>query len=368
MLNFDDFATHVNKYRLRKWKIVRCGRRAASLFVQHFVLGITSHAKTHKKVISRTNSMRKQWEFKLKDIIGRSVWFPNAKTFHPLDPLTLLTPDDADFKARTFDAAYRRCLFCRPTYVYFKWAGDKVFRPCGHSNICPFCWARVSAYQYRRVKSHVRTLVAENPLTAALATTRVIATTVDAPDFHAVLGCSPAQFGRYIGLLESEIAKHRRAYKKCVQRLKRNTESSMWRIVVSPSPTGWVVETRQFFIREPNKKMPSVQLWRGAKVTYLKSIALSQCHNKTETPFFNILGAFAVYPQSLLTGYSELVAVYLRASHKCRLNSGTGSLRKTGRRLCAVFKKKAADAAAVKAEKAAAQQRPAVSHDQVAES
>lgn len=336
MLTFD-FAKYVNRYKLSRWKIAKIGRRMNQTFAQHFVL--KAMTKDFTTVARRARKLRELWGLRVKELATKHLWFPNTR---------LLDPHHPDFNLKKFELTFRRLLFCRPTLFYYVWKNDRVYRPCNRVHFCPFCAARVAAAQYRYVKKRVRRFGVCNPETKLVVTVRVIQQFVPAANFDPIHGCDPDCIPGYLRKLRAAIENHRKAYKACAKRLQRNTMGSMWKLVVIPQDTGWLVESRQCMIRYPHKRLPGVQL-RDAKVTYLESINISECYNQAESKFFDILGAFSSYPEELLTGYAELVAVYLRVIHKVKLTAGTGLLRKSGRSLIAFFKKADADARLQKA-------------------
>lgn len=336
MLTFD-FAKYVNKYKHGKWKICRIGRRMCHTFAQHFVL--RAEVKDFRTIAQKARRLRQLWGIRLKELATKQLWFPNTR---------LLDPYDTSFNLKKFELTFRRMLFCRPTLFYYKWKRNKVYRPCNRVHFCPFCAARIAAVQYRYVKMRVRRFGVCNPDTKLVVTVRVLQQFVPAKGFDPLHGCDEDAIPAYMHKLRAAIETHRKAYKACSKRLQRNTMGSMWRVVVVPQDTGWLVESRQLCIRYPHKRLPVVSI-RDAKVTHLESINISKCYNKQDTRFFDILGAFSSYPEELLTGYAELVAVYLRVVHKVRLTAGTGLLRKTSRSLIAFFKKADADARLQKA-------------------
>jgi hypothetical protein len=325
------------------------GRRMSHTFAQQFVLGIDD--KEHDKVCSRTRTIRKQWESKLKELTSRQLWLPGT---------TNLDPYAGDFDLKNFTLTYQRCLFCRPSYLYYNWADEKVFRPCCRDRICPFCFARISAAQFRHVKTLLRQLGKQNKAGQLMLTCRVATRFIAAPDFDTVLGCSNDTVAVYATLLERELQRERVAYADCRRALSKTLDGSLYRVVVVPQDTGWEVETRQVFLHPPKTKLPAVRI-RNARVAFIESIKVADFYNAPalDTPFFDIFGAFARYPHELLTGYVELVAAYLRATNDMRLASGTGVFKKSGRRLIEHFKRKDANARAAsqarKAAKAAAQ-------------
>ena len=339
-----DFRAHVTRYKLRPWRVVRVGRRMSHTFAQQFVLGLES--KDYTAVCSRTRTFRTQWANRLKELTSRQLWLPGTEQ---LDPYA------GDFDLKNFTLTYQRCLFCRPSYMYYKWAGERVFRPCRHERICPFCFARISASQCRYVKMVLRRLGRQNKAGKLVLTCRVASRFIAAPEFDGVFGCSNECVAEYATLLQRELQRERTAYAKCAKQLSRTTTASLYRVNVVPQDTGWRIETRQVFLHEPNTKLPAVKI-RGARVDFIESIRVADfcAVPGTDTRFFDIFGAFARYPRELLTGYAELVAAYLRATRNMRLASGTGLFKKSGRRLVEYFKEKDAHARLAKQTRLAA--------------
>lgn len=328
-----DFAAFVRRYRLKTWRVNRVSVRMAHIFAQHFVLGLTG-AKTHDAVLSRTNTIRQRWAIKLKELAIRALWLPTRKLAHH---------DDPDFDFKKFRLSFQRCLFCRPTYMFFRWKKDAVFRPCNWSHICPFCYARITTAQYRDVKNKLRAIGRHNKDTKLVVTCRVAARFVLAPDWDPQVGCGLDVVKQYDRLLWRELQREREAYRKQLKQLGRKTMGSLWRLVVVPQDNGWLIEARQFFLHAPKTKLPCVRV-RGSRVTYIKSIKVSACYEQPDTEFFYLFGEFNRYPLQLLEGYDEFVAAYLRAVHGMRLIAGTGILRKAGRRLIKDQKRKGDDA------------------------
>jgi hypothetical protein len=340
-----DFAAMIRRYKLHRWRVARVGMRMSHIFAQHFVLDITG-AKTKDAVIGRTNTVRKKWAVKLKDLAARALWFPLGRE---------LDPYSADFDIKRFRLSFQRCLFCRPSFLYFKWKREAVFRPCNRAHFCPFCFARVSSAQYRYVKNRIRKIGRQAPDTKLIVTSRVASRFVAAPNWDPNVGCDNATVAQYERLLWGEMQRERQAYSKCQRALHRKTIGSMWRLCIVPQDTGWIIEARQLFVHEPKTKLPFVRV-RGSRVTYLKSVKVVDCFDKAETDFFYALGEFNRYPQEWISGYDELVAAYLRAVYDVRLVAGTGLLKRAGRTLVQHHKRKDANA---KAQKSAAQRAAA---------
>jgi hypothetical protein len=260
------------------------------------------------------------------------------------------------FNIQKFASAFRRCMFCRPCVVHFcSVDGHAVkLRPCWRVRLCPFCWANLAVAQYVYVKQVVNRLVKTQ---SVVCTVRVLREEVVAAGFDGVSGASREQLNGYAVQLRRVILRHQRAYQQLADKkqLARRTLGSLWRVVVVPTDTGWAVETRQFFIRRPNKSMPVVQI-RRATVTCLVSTKTTGTVTERSSEFFPVFGEFCRYPMSLLAGYTELVAVYLWATRGLRLAGGTGALRQTGRVLMKFMRELKSRDTRKKAEKAPPEQ------------
>ena len=333
-----DFNAQIQRYVPHGWKIVKVGSRAAQVFAQHCVLGKIA-TKRNTKVRSLSRAMRHLWTSRVKELVVQRLWLPNIK----------IGPVAKAFDQRKFELTFRRCFFCRPTYLYYRWKDQQVFRPCSRDAFCPFCFARICAGQYRYIKGLLRNIGKQKTDTKLVMTGRIVSRFVAAPGFHPTLGCDDKQIKVYTKILRGELRRHQHAYNKCQKRLQRNTLGSLCRTVVIPQDTGWCIETRQFFLHNSRIKLPAVKI-PGAKVRYLKrsNVATDYAKPEASSDFFFILAEINKYPQELLTGYVELTAAYLHASHNLRLLSGTGLCRKTGRSLGKHFKKKDADARAAR--------------------
>jgi len=342
---FDYFVSIVRRYRLHRWRVARVGRRMSHTFAQHFVLGLDG-PKTNAAVISRTKTMRKRWSVKLKELATRALWFPNGRE---------LNPHSEDFDIKRFRLSFQRCLFCRPSFLYFKWKKEPVFRPCNRAHFCPFCFARVSSAQYRYVKNKIRKIGRQASDTKLIVTCRIAARFVPAPGWDPNVGCDNATVAQYERLLWGELQREKQAYAKCRRELCRKTEASMWRLCIVPQDNGWMIEARQLLVHAPKTKLPVVRV-RGSRVTYMKSIKVVDCFDQAQTDFFYVLGEFNRYPQEWLSGYDELVAAYLRAVYDIRLVASTGIFKRAGRSLVRHFKQKDAHA---KAQKVAAKRAAA---------
>jgi hypothetical protein len=336
-----DFHRLVTRYKLRKLKVVRVGRHMSDLFAQEFVLGLTLN-KTHARVYRQVALFRNMWAKKLKSLAANQLWLPNTR---------LLDPHDPSFNVQKFELTFRRLLFCRPTFVQFAWQGAKVWRPCNRSSFCPFCFARVASSLYRHTKRRINKLVEKNPATQLCITVQVLRRFIYAANFDSIRGCHPYQVDMYVDQLKEEIQQHKAAYAKCTKRLQRVTLGSMWRVVVIPMDSGWIIESRQCFIHKPNKQLP-VPVLENSVVHYNRTVPVLDGADLERDDFFVTFGEFCRYPVSTLRTYSEFVAAALRAAHNLRMCSGTGILRKTSRSLIRMFKQENLDG---KARKKAAQ-------------
>lgn len=328
-----DFHSLVRRYKLRKLRVVRVCRRAADHFALEFVLGLTAD-KTHTRVRNQTTMFRNIWASRMKALASNYLWFPNTR---------LLDPDSPNFDLKKFELTYRRMLFCRPTFVHYFWRYEKVLRPCNRSHFCPFCFARTVTYLYRRLKSRLNTLAAKNAVTQLLFTVRITRRFIYATNFDPTYGCHPLQIDLYVEGLQTELRRHKAAYKKCVKTISRNTLGSMCRTFILPTDLGWVVETRQCFIHAPKKKIPYLPL-TDSVVKYEKTVSVLDCADKDTNVFFTTFGEFCRYPLGLLRAHVEFTAAVLRATHGVRLSTGTGILRVTSRRLWRIFKQEKLDA------------------------
>lgn len=329
MLDFD-FKEYVYSFRYRRWHIDRVGARASKVFALHFVFGLEK-AKTVRRVTGQLNKFRRLWIARLRDLAARELWLPGKDCWQ--SPYSVL------FNIKKFSSALRRCMFCRPCVVHFcsKDGHTIKLRPCWRSRFCPFCWANLTVAQYVYVKQVVNRLVKTQ---SVVCTVRVLREFVPAPDFGGIAGASREQLDAYAVQLRRTVLRHQLAYRQLADKkqLSRRTLGSLWRIVVVPVANGWFVETRQFFIRRPNKPLPAVQI-RRASVTCLLSTKTTGTVSERSLEFFAVFGEFCRYPRELLTGYTELVAVYLWATRGLRLMGGTGALRQTGRVLMQFMRK-----------------------------
>ncbi|NDD52364.1 hypothetical protein EBZ39_00530 [bacterium] len=343
-----DFVEHVREFRYRRWHIDNVGTRISKVFALQFVFGLRKN-KTLRRVTGRLNGIRRKWIARLRELVGSELWLPvkgNPSPYHP------------DFDFKKFSNAFRRCMHCRPTVVHFysKDGRSVKIRPCWRTHICPFCWANITIAQYVYVKNAVNKLVKhDNDLVAVC---RIVREYVPAPNFDIKNGTDSFQVAEHAALLRNVIEKHKARYTRLVakKKIQRKTLGSLWRIVVIPDEAGWQVEIRQFFVHKAGVKVP-VLTRTGSRVVLNKSIRLSNERLTLLEDFYNLFGYFCQYPIGLLTGYNQLVAAYLNATHNIRLISGTGAFVKTGRALIQYMREYSAHAKAKKFAKRAAMLR-----------
>lgn len=336
VLDFD-FPRFVYKFKLPKWAVAKVGRTKSQSFAIEFTLGL--YRKSGRRAVHRTNTFRKLWSRRLKELLARQLW--------TLDTKGCQDPYHSDFDLKKFGLSFRRALCCRPAYLYYLRKKDHAInhqiRPCWRTKICPFCFANISMDQYRYVKGFVnKRLKKHGNHTDLVAVCRVVRQFVPAYGFDPRVGCEADQVTRMIPGLKTAIDQHRKAYTKLTRskQISRKTLGTLWRIVVIPREMGWDVETRQFVLCDRTVKRTPVVKIRGAKTVYNASLRISRKGKPAEEfddAFYELFGEFCRYPKTLLTASVELTATYLRAVHRTRLLTGTGVFTKTGRVLVKFF-------------------------------
>lgn len=332
-----DFAQFIYKFKLPKWAVAKVGRTKSQSFAIEFTLGL--YRKSGRRPISRTNTFRKLWAYRVKELLARQLWTLSTKGCQD--------PYHADFDLKRFGWSFRRAICCRPAYLYYLRKKDHSInhqiRPCCRAKICPFCFANTSMNQYRQVKSFInKRLTKHGNHTDLVAVCRIVRQFVPADGFDPRIGCEAEQVTKLIPGLAAVIEQHRKAYTKLTRskQISRKAVGTLWRIIVNPRETGWDVETRQFVVCDRSvKRMPLVKI-RGAKTVYNVSLPISRKGKRGEEfddAFYNLFGEFCRYPKTLLTASVELTATYLRAVHRLRLLTGTGVFTKTGRVLVKFF-------------------------------
>lgn len=335
-----DFSDIVNKFRLPRWFVLKVGRSRSHCFAIEFTLGLVN--KAGRAPIARSNSVRRWWAFRVKELLSRRLWF--------LDLSGVVRPDDPDFNLERFASSYRRTVCCRPAYLFYRsFNREKLInyqrRPCWRSHFCPFCFASVSGTLFRSVKSKLNKLLTESGgRTSLVLSSRITSQFVPAADFDSFLGCGPDGVHRLVPQLKAALQEHRKAHES-LSRLKhftRKTSGALWRVIVVPQEKGWVVETRQVLLHESDqKKLPWVRV-KGAKIVEKHRVRVSRRgkngSDKFDEQVYYLLGSFCRYPKELLLCPVELTATYLWAIHGMRLVSGAGLFRRAGRTLVQYYK------------------------------
>lgn len=322
----------VERYKKNRWLISRVSGRWAHRFAIFFVIMIAAKKKQscfatdHATVVRKIYYVRQLWFKRAKELMVAGLWQPGNS----------VTRSSADFTAR-------RCLFCRPSCVFYARGNTRLLRPCKQSRICPFCYARTVAYIYwnvRRAMSGQRKRVDNEIVTCV-----VQKEFVRAVGFSPVTGMQVGMHGPNVKRLKDIIEKHVQRYSRQARTIQRQTDGAMWSVIVEPKRNGWRVETRQFFMARAGTKLPVVRL-RDAKISYEKSAKISAFVRSG-----NALGRFVRYPAGLLTECTDLAGIALQATHGMRLRRGSGRFRACGGGLAAAFKQASKKNARQKTEK-----------------
>lgn len=344
MFDLDSFVLGL---RLRRWRVARVGKRASQLFAANTVLNTATFAGIRKETLR----VRRLWAALMQDLALRRLWF-----FYPNEAVS---PADADFDVSRFALTYRRCRYCRPSFLFFYPTRKKAsegrinyqIRPC-HRSLCPFCFARRSQWQFRYVKQQLNKWLREGRTDIVL-TYRSRKEFVPAKGFSPDSGCSLEDVLAMAKRLRAVIQQHRRAYKKlrCSKLLHRRTVGALWRVVVTPAPNGWYVETRQL-VAAPNslRQVPFAQLKFRTTGTYARLPVFrdAQQPRKFNDQFFEFFSEFCRYPKELLTCHTELTAAVLWATHKLPMLAATGAFRGAALRSAACFRRLSENSFAVK--------------------
>lgn len=314
----------IEAYRIQPWRISRIGRRMSQQIAICHVLypaaGLLcrENGLQHSAVLRVVHRLHTMWFNRAKELIVNRLWIPGA-----------------DEHSQSQLWTYRRVLHCRPSCVFFRNGNQAKIRPCRRHKVCPFCWARVAAMVYRQFKSRIRQARAAPG--QLVVTCRVLSKHVPAENFCPSAGLTAEHGVANMRRLKDIFDQHKTDYASIAKQLQRKTRGSACRVVVDATETGWTVEIRQFFLAPAGTALPVVKD-ASAEVVFLQS-AKATDDEKLETLF----GRFLTYPPGLLTAYSELVAVYLNASHEVRMTTGTGLFRTSGQGLTAAFKQEKED-------------------------
>jgi hypothetical protein len=299
-------------FHLRRWRIDAVPRFASQLFAHRYVIIPAANivrvkTLTPTLIKARLKRVHKYWFRRVKELVSRDLWVPSPA-----------------INSQTVQhASIKRCLYCRPTSITYKWRNNEPnIQLCGRPSICPFCASREAEDLYRRLSQFIRKR--NNKKQAFIATCRIATYFLPARDF-AENGWSDESVLSHSKelrlLLQSEIVK----YKKIRRQLKTQTIGSLWRVVLNPLNEGWEVQVRQFFITRPNARRPVNRAKKSATI-FLQSAKIADFKATMA-----VLGEFVRYPSGLLLGYVELTAAALNARDKLRLRNGTGCLYKRKR-------------------------------------
>lgn len=310
----------VERYKQNRWTIARVSGRMMHRFAIMFVISFAAgparnrFSTEHDVILRKIYKVRRLWFKRAKELMRTGLWTPGTNT----------TKSSADLTAR-------RCLFCRPSCVFYAHGNKKRLRPCQQNRFCPFCCARIAAFTYWNVRRYINTrrkLVDDEIVTCVVTRQHVIA-----DEFSEYTGMAPGALAPNVRKLRGVVAAHREAYEKKTKALQRHTDGSMWAIVIEPVSNGWFVESRQFMMGRVGAKLPRVEI-PEATVVYSKSAKINKFVASAK-----ILGRFVRYPSRLLTGYVELTAVALQASLYTRMRRGTGRFKTTGKGLIGLYKR-----------------------------
>lgn len=312
----------IERDRMQNWRIVNVSTRTAQRFaIRHALYPASgkrrhSHEMQHNFVLRMIHRLHGLWFRRVKDLVTNQLWIPGSV--------------DATRSSRLI--TLRRVLNCRPTTVFFKFGNAGLIRPCKQHKFCPFCWGRIAAFMYRRIKTRIRAARKTND--GLVLACRVVSLFIPAGTFNSATGLTLEEIATYAQELRAVFTRQRKQYRGLVKQLQRKTVGSTWRVIADPQENGWNVEIRQLLLVKSGKRaLPWLKI-RGARTAYLVSVKAND-----DAAVYPLIGRFMEYPGGLLTSYAELTAAYLHASYGLRLVSGTGVFRTCGDGLLRAFKK-----------------------------
>lgn len=326
-----DFDGYISEIRLPRWRIARVGCRSGQLFAAQFTLGVNTRAAIKKQALK----FRRRWATCLQNLALHRLWafYPNAPT-----DITIWS-----FNLPKFGLTYRRCICCRPSFLFFylgrRSPEDKKInhqiRPCNRP-VCPFCFARRAQWLFICVKRVLNQWRRERTNPVVL-TYRTRCEFVPALSFSPTAGCDAEAVLKMSRDLRKVIKRHCAAYRQ-LERSKqlRKTLGSLWRVVVIPAEAGWFVETRQVIALPRSVRATReyfVQLDNSVRSTTTGTIARltvdpRQDRQVFSDAFYQFFGEFCRYPETLLSSHAELIAVVLWATANLRSISATGAFQK----------------------------------------
>jgi hypothetical protein len=309
----------VERYKRNRWDISRVSGRWAHRFAIFYVIMVAAKKKQacfatdHATVVRKIYQVRHLWFKRAKELMTTGLWQPGHA----------ITRSSADLTAR-------RCLFCRPSCVFYARGNANKLRPCKQSRICPFCYARTAAYIYWNVRQYLNTRrkQVDNEIVTCVAQKEYLA----AKGFTPETGMTAGMHSLNVRRLQAVIEKHVQRYERQTKTIQRRTDGAMWSVVVEPKRRGWRVETRQYFVARAGTDLPVVRL-PDAKTVYNKSAKI-----QTFVRSGKILGRFVRYPAGMLTACADLTGIALQASYGLRLRRGTGRFRACSSGLSTAFK------------------------------
>lgn len=299
----------INRYRVPKFIFYLVYRGASYRFAYNHILSqIVSPDKPRRSykcsvVYRQFNKLRRIWVKRVKALVTNDLWTPGYREIE-----------------ESIHSSVRRRLFCTPHCVELKNPHHRG-RPCSEFNFCPFCYARRMSRLYRQIHSFIKAIPAAER-EGYYVTCRVRQITVKASGFSPAKLWSPKKLQAAKKNLREALQREQRRYKESCRELRANTLGSAHTIIVNPTPTGWVIESRLFALSDKKPKNIFVRHKRARTLHY--SVESLQAVKTMETG----LAPFVAYPKGLLYGFEELAGVALQARYNLRLFKTTGCLRK----------------------------------------
>lgn len=314
----------VEQDRMQNWRIERIGSRASHRFALRHVLIPASNMRRHRnelkhgRVVNMVHRLHRMWFNRVKTLIVQQLWVPGDTPSRSAQALTA-----------------RRVMNCRPSTVYFSSGNKGKLRPCNRHNFCPFCWARVAAYFYRRSKACCNRLrKTDNGL---ILHCRVISQSVAASPAFLHGPPEEADLWQAARYLKDIFEPYRDVCARTHKQRQRKTLGSCWRLAVNPTENGWNIELRELLLAKPGQRLP----WACCRPA--RTLVSLSAKLENDEALQQCLGRFIEYPAGLLSEYPELTAACLRATHGVRLSNGTGIFRACSGGLRQCFKNEQGD-------------------------
>lgn len=284
----------------------------------------------------RINTVQRLWADRLWQLISNDLWLPtrNAAT------------DQHEVNLDQLAWTYKFLARCRPRVVLYANAerlkeNPKQFKTCKRYNICPHCWSAVTSHQCRYIKELINNHINAKTINRLLLTVQVSEIFVSSMGVGGNEFATPARREAAAQLLMDTIKRYKAHLKTKYRTTNRNTQGSIWRIVVVPENAGWRVQLRQLFLTEPGKSPPADRPRGSRLVTKIEVEAVGgrswhdrkTIYSEDEDKIYGCVERFNRYPFELLTHDPELVAIYLNSTSSQRLLGGTGKFQSIGDRL-----------------------------------